>query len=223
MDQSNYIAGDLLKAARTLAGQHQKQLIHELKVSATTLKSLERNGITIPTARPSAARLIRHFDVLGIRFSKYDGRVCGVYKRQPEVKAREEEGATFTTCRRRRLGCGNTGWLRAFPAKFSLWWRGGCNCSRSRRVRKSQKIEKRKNSLIRERAADCLAINGPDLAAYPNRITCVVPGLSFGDNPLPQQLSLQKIDLSLVHCRKQRDIFHIFTFFNYVTEANASL
>ena len=78
---SQKISGRLLRAARVLAGVGQKSLVHEIDISMSTLKCLERQGVKVAPhiTRPSAARLLEFFDKRGVRFAKHGGNYCGVY------------------------------------------------------------------------------------------------------------------------------------------------
>ena len=87
MEFNTHISGELLRAARILTGQPHKRLVHELKISASTLKCLERNGVKCQPSitRPSAVRLMQYFDDQGIGFTVIDGRVCGVFRKNAKA------------------------------------------------------------------------------------------------------------------------------------------
>lgn len=79
--EAQKISGRLLRAARILTGVGQKALVHEIDVSRSTLKLLERHGVqTMPqTTRPSAVKLLEFFDKRGVKFTKFGENYCGVY------------------------------------------------------------------------------------------------------------------------------------------------
>lgn len=75
------IDGRLLRAARVILGVRQKTIVHEIDISMSTLRCLERQGAKVEPqiTRPSAIRLLSYFEENGVRFAKSGETYCGVY------------------------------------------------------------------------------------------------------------------------------------------------